>query len=242
MDKVSESSIGVVLIPGAGLNSWIWDLLTREIHFPSLAVDLPGRGRHIAVSTKNLSLSDYVQTAASDIEEFCVEKIVIIAHSIGAVIGLELANRFKNRVAGMVVLSSAVPNVNESYASTMPFPMRMLMPLLLKLAGTLPPEAVIRKQLCQDLSEEDASRVVNSFIPESSKLYTDKLKHSELPEYRLYVRTTNDKTFGIKLQMRASLSFGKVMEISSGHLPMISHAKELSEIVNNFISAMVKII
>ena len=84
--------------------------------------------------------------------------------------------------------------------------------------------------------------MVNSFIPESSKLYTDKLKHSELPEYRLYVRTTNDKTFGIKLQMRASLSFGKVMEISSGHLPMISHAKELSEIVNNFIRAMVKTI
>lgn len=47
-----------------------------------------------------------------------------------------------------------------------------------------------------------------------------------------------DKTFSVQIQnkMIKNLNAQKVAALDSGHLPMISKPKELSEILNNFIN------
>ena len=47
-----------------------------------------------------------------------------------------------------------------------------------------------------------------------------------------------DKGLSVQLQdkMIKNLNAQKVVELDSGHLPMISQPKELSEILNNFIN------
>ena len=62
MEKIKQSDIGYVFLHGAGLGAWIWDDIGEKLDYPFLAIDFPGRGKHISIATKTLSLKDYVES------------------------------------------------------------------------------------------------------------------------------------------------------------------------------------
>jgi pimeloyl-ACP methyl ester carboxylesterase len=73
-------------------------------------------------------------------------------------------------------------------------------------------------------------------MPESEKLYTDKLKTKSISVNSLYVRLKKDKAFSETIQNRmiANLHAKQIVDIDSGHLPMLSTPDELAHILNRF--------
>lgn len=102
--------------------------------------------------------------------------MIIIAHSIGGLIGLRIAECFKDKIIGFVGIGSAIPKNGNSFVSCLSFPQKLIVPLIMKLAGTKPPKSAIKNGLCNDLNPSQAEKVVKNFTAESRCLYTKKSK------------------------------------------------------------------
>lgn len=232
-----NDKIGIVLIYGAGLGSFIWDDLKPFMKNPVLTIEFPNREGGDKANN-NLSFDDYKKSAIEQIEKWGIDNFVIVTHSIGGCIGLSLTDYFAEKVVGFVGISSAFPTNGNSFIFCLPFPQSLLMPLIMKLFGTKPPQKVIEQTLCNDLIAEQTSEIVKRFTPEAKLLYTTKVTYKNLDTKTLYVKLNKDKGLSVQLQdkMIKNLNAQKVVTLDSGHLPMISKPKALSEILNNFIN------
>ena len=225
-----DNAMGIVFISGAGLHGAIWDGLKNDLKIPVLTVDFADRTK--------LTFDGYVNRAVTAIADWENHHFILVAHSIGALVGLKVAERFEERLKGFVAIGSVIPKNGQSFASSMPFPQRLILPILLWLFGTKPPKKSIESELCHDLPLDTTANIVNNFTPESKALYTTKI-HFDLPgTRRLYIKLTDDKTITTDLQdqMIKNLNATEVKTIHSGHLPMLSKPVELANILNGFMT------
>jgi surfactin synthase thioesterase subunit len=88
------NNIGIVFIHGAGLNGSIWDELIKEIDIPTLAIDFPNR-KTDRNSNNKLTFNDYANITTDQIKNWKKDSFIIVAHSIGACVGLKVANYFR---------------------------------------------------------------------------------------------------------------------------------------------------
>src|SRR3712207_5167808 len=104
----------ILFISGAGLAPWVWDDVRAALDVPSAVAGRPATGA-------SASLVDYAQAAiaAAPPGEFTV-----VAHSVGGVVGAEVARLVPERVAGFLALSAAIPGPLGSFVSAMPRPNR----------------------------------------------------------------------------------------------------------------------
>jgi len=241
MNKEPREEIGFVLLHGAGLGAWVWDDVREQLAYPSIAVDFPMRGTNVNTKNEDLTLQQYVESVASKIEHFSPEKIIIVAHSISGVLSLELAHLFQNRIVGFIAVGAAIPRERGSFLSSLPLLNRMVLKAVLSLLGTKPPVSSLQNGLCNDLDELKTMKVVNSFVPESKGLYTDKVRFRGRFPHSLYIRLTEDREFSESIQkdMIARFIPDDVEELNSGHLPMLSKPDELAMIMNNYMMKLV---
>ena len=235
----NKPSIGIVFISGAGLGTTIWDAVKAQISLPTVAVDYTQLKRQATLN--ETSLQQYVDVAISQANTLSTDKVVIVAHSIGGIVGIEVAKQLRDKVVGFVAVSAAVPNPKASFVSLLPFPQNIITNIILKLAGTKPPEAAIKSGLCNDLSDTQASQIAASFSPESIQLYTNQTTDLPIPSIpSLYVITNKDKEYPISLQqkMASHLKNAHVETIDSGHLPMLSQPTIIAEKINTFLQGV----
>ncbi len=231
------SNIGIVFIHGAGLNSSVWNTLLEFIPQPVLTIDFPNRnsGQHL---NSGLSFEDYTDRVSTDLKNWDIDQFIIVAHSIGACVGLKVAENFKRRLKGFIAIGSVIPVSGQSFVCTLPFPQRLLMPIILSVFGTKPPHKSIEAELGNDLPPEKISEVVNRFTAESRKLYTTKFTYDRLDIKHLYIRLSNDQSIPLDLQdrMAKNLRADEIETIHSGHLPMLSCPDELANLLLNFVN------
>lgn len=235
MTMEKDSKFGLVFIYGAGLGTWIWNDISHSFDIPCLFLDYPGRDID-SKDTKGLTINDYSDFLCNKINNWQCDKVVIVAHSIGGVIALDTLKKISPKLIGFIAISASIPKSGESFLSSFPWMGRILMKCLYGLLGTKPPENVIRKGLCNDLSKEKADEVFNRFTPESKSIYEQKITYN-LPDIpKLYIKLTNDAAYATQLQEKAidNLKPDSVVEINSGHLPMISKPDDLIKIINKF--------
>ena len=232
-----KSNIGLVFMYGAGLGRWIWDDLSQFIDIPYLFLDYPGREKN-SKSNKDLTLDDYSNFISNQINNWDIEKIVIIAHSIGGVLALNTLNKIKSKLIGILAISASIPDIGGSFLSSFPPFNRVIMKCVYRLLGTKPPKAAIIQSLCNDIPIEQANKVVNGFTPESLSIYIQSIKYKLADVPKLYIKLTNDAAFGMQIQdkMIKNLMPQKVVEMNTGHLPMISKPNDLAKIINEFVS------
>jgi pimeloyl-ACP methyl ester carboxylesterase len=232
----TQGQLGFVFVNGAGLESRIWDKVVEGFDFPCLLVDFPLR-RDTVESRKELALADYVTHLKGQVEEWGIRRFVIVAHSLGGVLALRLASELSDRLAGFIAVGAAIPKKGGSFLSVFPFPKKILMSVILRKMGTQPPEAVIRAGLCNDLSKEQAEEIVRGFIPESVRVYTDRVDVSVPAVPKLYVKLSKDKEFSSSLQnkMISNLSPQSVRNLDTGHLPMLSDPEGLRLALQDFL-------
>lgn len=237
MENRSEKLTGFVFIHGAGFEEKIWNDVVEGLDHPWFLIKYPFREKE-KNSRLDLHLEDYVTYIVKQLKTWEVESFIIVAHSLGGVFALRLAEELPDRVAGFAAVGAAIPKNGGSYVSILPFPKRRLSSVILKKWGTKPPESAIRKGLCNDLSENQAAAIVEGFIPEAFHVYTERTESGIPPVPRLYVKLTKDREFNKALQkkMIKNLSPQSVQQLETGHLPMLSDPEGLRRILLTFLN------
>lgn len=202
---------------------------------PSVAVEYPAQDKQA------FSLEDYADNVLQQIHEAGFTKVILVAHSLGGVVGLKVAYKLGQRLAGFVAVGAAIPKDGGSFVSALPFPQKVIMPLIMRFAGTKPPESAIRAGLCNDLSAQQADAVVKRFTPESKAVYTDRSDVGMPNVPRMYVMLTLDKEYGPALEgiMAANLGATDTLSIAAGHLPMLSQPKILADALTSFMQKLI---
>jgi pimeloyl-ACP methyl ester carboxylesterase len=98
----------ILFVHGAGMDHSVWPLQARHFAYRgwnALAVDLPGHGRSAGELLGSIgAMADWLGTL---IEALRVPAAHLVGHSMGALIGLELAARHRKRVARLALLGAA---------------------------------------------------------------------------------------------------------------------------------------
>jgi pimeloyl-ACP methyl ester carboxylesterase len=238
MTKPRDGTTGLVFLHGAGLGAWIWRDVLPLIAQPSLALDYPERDK-TAVS-RTVALEDYCRNLLEKIQAWEAERIFLVAHSIGGVVALKLASLLgtgeEAKVCGLVGISAAFPADGGSFLSGLPLPGRLVMGAMVRVVGTKPPTSMIKQGLCSDLDLDLANEVDRRYVAESPRLYTDRCE-APIPETDiLYILTTEDRGFPLKVQETMAKNIGArhTVGLPTGHLPMLAKPKELADVLNRF--------
>lgn len=93
----------ILMIHGVGLRSEAWNAQIDALstRFRVIAVNMPGHGESACSEGLN-SLSDYTNAIAAGLET----QAIVIGHSMGAMIALDMAIRFPHLVRGVVALNA----------------------------------------------------------------------------------------------------------------------------------------
>ena len=231
------NNTGIVFLTGAGFDGSIWQAVTPQLTVPFVTVNYPER--HNGKKAQELSFDRYIESALRQIESLKTEKVIIVGHSIGGVVMMRLGELLGGRVVGRVAIAAAIPHSGGSFLSCLPQPKRFIMGVVLKLAGTEVPSSAIRSGLCSDLSDEQAQKIVDGFTAESRALYETSVQYTTKSLLSLYIVTTKDSEFDVPLQKRmAERMAGEIVEIPSGHLPMISQPEKVATVINGFLGKL----
>lgn len=231
----SETDVGFVLVHGAGFDVWVWEDLLSLIEAPTLPAAFPAREADQSVRG-DLRLADYTDAIVEQIDEWDTSRVILVAHSIGGAVCMEVASRLADRVSGFVGLSAGIPEPGQSFLSCFPFHQRVVQQAVLRFAGTRPPDRVIRGSLCTELTDEQADRIVAEFVPESRYLFTDPVNGSIPDGQTRYIQTSRDKSITPDQQAKMATTLGTddIVTLDTGHLPMLSSPIELASALDEF--------
>ncbi|MFC7449576.1 alpha/beta fold hydrolase [Rhodococcus daqingensis] len=222
---IEPKSTPIVFLSGAGLPAWIWDEVRASLPVDSVVAAYPKQA--------GATLRDYAEAVLAQAPD---GEFTVVAHSIGGVVASEVAAVAPTRVGGLLAVAASVPSAGRSFLGALPAPQRHIVGLIMRVAGTRPPEKAIRSGLCAGLGEDEVARIVADFAPESQRLYRDRVSARVFPARAGYVVTTADKEFPAALQGRyaAELGAGWRREMATGHLPMLQEPAALSQILKEF--------
>jgi pimeloyl-ACP methyl ester carboxylesterase len=103
---VSSSRPPVILIHGAGSNHLCWPAEIRRLRDANVyAIDLPGHGK--SAGAAHHRVSSYQSAIIDFIAQLGLNQAVVVGHSLGAAIALQLALDHPQHVAGLVCISAA---------------------------------------------------------------------------------------------------------------------------------------
>ncbi len=236
MPAQPTDDVGFLLIHGSELGSWVWDRVVPELRRPSLAVDLPGRGRHPG-DRSMVTVRDAVTSIASDVEQWGAARVILVAHSFSGVLVPAVAAALGDRVRAAVLLGATVPQQGKGWVHRLPGPQRAFLRLMYKVrpAGMLSPEGVNRKSLCNDLDEETTAQFLAHRVPEAPHLLLDPVPTAGLPATVPwhYVRLLEDRTISAAARERMiqELPDPTVHDLETGHLPMLARPVELAALL-----------
>jgi pimeloyl-ACP methyl ester carboxylesterase len=235
----NTQTTGLLFLQGAGLSTAIWKETVGQLTMPCLLAEYPLADRP-AKERNQLTLNDYTDAVMQQVDAWPVENVIIVAHSIGGALALPVAQRLGSRLKGFVAVGAVIPRNGGSYISALPYPNKLILALIMRLAGTKAPEAAIRKSLCSGLTKEQADEVVAQSVAESKHLYFDKT-HASIPSVpRLYIRLTEDKELPPALQdtMAANLGATEVKDVAFGHMAMMGRPADIAAILTAFASPL----
>ena len=221
----------ILFLSGAGLPAWIWDDVRQILGEPH-HVRVAARPAHSA----DARLRDYAEAAIGSAP---TGRFAIVAHSSGGVIGAEVARLVPERVSAFLAVTAVIPDPGGSFISAMPAPNRWMLGMVMRLAGTRPPDSAIRRGLAHGLDNQATDRIIADFTPESPGLYRDKVARHSWSGRRGYVLTNHDRGLPIALQRRCAQRLGAAWrdDLDTGHLPMIEAAQALTGSIVRFLDS-----
>jgi pimeloyl-ACP methyl ester carboxylesterase len=236
----SDADLGVVLIHGSMFGAWLWDRVVPYLSYPSIAVDLPGRGNHPA-KPSDVRLRDGVDSVVGDIETRGFKRVVLVGHSLGGVVALGAADVLGPTAIGLMFISSVVPRDGRSWVDELPFVNRAILNGVLRLQrkGARAPERAFRTSSGSDVDDDTMrTMILPRLVPEAPRLFLDRVMWGRARSVpRSYLRLTQDREIAPDLQDRviAHLDPVDVISIPSGHLPMITRPTEVADAINRMV-------
>ena len=222
----------LLFISGAGLPAWIWDGVREGLPGPAIVAPRPALGA--------ANVSDYARAALSAAPE---GTFTVVAHSSGGIVASDLVRLAPERVAGVLAVAAVIPAAGRSFTSSLPFPHRYVLPLVMRIAGTRPPESAVRKGLAAGLEEATVQRLIEGLEPEPRTYFTSRPEPSEALQAvprRGYIVATDDVELPPAQQRRFAARLGATFlsELPGGHLPMLADPAGLRSAINDFTSGV----
>lgn len=234
-----------LLVHGAWHGAWCWrrvlPLLTQAGHRVH-AVTLTGVGERAHLLSPAIDLETHITDvmAAMDAEE--MDDVVLVVHSYAGMLGTAVADRRSERLKHLVYLDAVLPKPGESWSSTHASATRNARIAAAQadpLFGFPAPDASVF-----GLEAEDHAWVQRRQTPHPGKPYTqvlnfDPKRVASVP--RTFVNCTRPPLATIdisRLRMRdpafwdgAWLPGSQVVEMATGHDPMVSDPQGLAKIL-----------
>lgn len=234
---------GVLLIHGAHHGPWVWDDLSPLLEVPHLAVSLPGRGGAASPhrSLGSLTMADLISSVAADLDRAGWNRAVVVGHSLGGAVAAGLAARSARRVHHLLLIAAAVPEPGRCALDSWPAGLRWLprAALALRPGGSRAPVIIsarrARKGLASDLADAQARRLLDRLVPETPAFLISPMPETPLPPGlpRSYLLARQDRIHKPRRQAATAARLGaSVIEIDSGHDPMLSQPAAVAALIN----------
>ena len=100
----------IIFIHGAANDHSVWTLQARYFAhhgFNVLAVDLPGHGKSFGVA--KTTITQYADWLINLCDNGAIKQATLVGHSMGSLIGLDVAARYPQRVSQLALLGCSVP-------------------------------------------------------------------------------------------------------------------------------------
>jgi len=104
----------ILFLHGFMGDSGDWDGIIDELkgNFRCMAVDLPGHGKSIGLSSECYTIDASVNGLANILDENQIERSIVVGYSMGARVALKFAQKYPARCTG-VMLESATPGIED---------------------------------------------------------------------------------------------------------------------------------
>lgn len=226
-----------VLIHGGAHGAWCWERLLPHLEGPSLAVDLPGRGKKPA-ELDALCADDWARSVADDIEAAGLSRVVLVGHSLAGITIPRVLERVGERIAHAVFVSCCIPSEGQSVYEALAVEgvADGEIPPPSSCSSTIDPEAA-RAWFCSDMDEEQTRFVLDRLCPEATRPMSEPMRLAGLRRAvpRTYVKLLSDAILLPPMQDAFIRNAGpgcRVRELDSGHNAMVSRPRELARILN----------
>lgn len=222
----------VLLVHGAWAGAWGWGFVQAELEklgVASTAIDLPSR-RTGAETT----MADDAAAVRAALEELD-GPAVLVGHSYAGVPVTE-ASAGNGRVAHLVYVCAVLPQEGESTGSLMaadPTPSRIGEAIEMADDGTSTvTREGAREHIFNDASHEQFDPIAPYLGPHRMSVFGEAptaLGWKEHPS--TYVLTLQDRIFSPELQRRMAASAGRVVEVDTGHGPILTAPAEVAQVI-----------
>ena len=106
--EIDKEKSTILLMHGSGLSHIVWSFHEQFYStqgFNVLSVDLPGHGNSEGPSLKSIEeISDWIKSLMTKLN---IEKIIIIGHSQGALVGIDFAARYPELILSLVLVAGS---------------------------------------------------------------------------------------------------------------------------------------
>ena len=229
---------GIVLVHGGFHGAWCWERVLPLLESPTLAVDLPGRGKHPAEMAE-VTVEACVRSVISDMDAAGLRRVLLVGHSLGGATVPVVAARVPERVAHLVLLSCLLAPEEGAILDAFPDETRELARRRLgdsEEAETEMSEEHHREMIGDELDGETLRSVLERVGPDSRHLFTDRASRAGLPDDlpRTYIRLKRDLAVPWELQehMISLLPGLQSVQIDAGHNLMFSQPQALAAVLN----------
>lgn len=228
------NEITMVFLHGAGTGAWVWERVMNELSTPAVALDIPGR-------IDGATPDNCAAALVNELDRMGIDSVILVMHSLAGVLASGLSARLGSRVKRYVFIAAVIPPSGGSLVDTLGFMNRQVLRVLFKFnpKGLKPSPAMIRSQLCNDLSPQDAEDVISRYAAETPGLYLTPVGVIPPLPNSTYIKLLKDQSVPPSKQdsMIVHLDHPLVREIDAGHLVMLSTPATLA----NFIKQEVEI-
>ena len=235
---------GMVLIHGAAHTSVCWQPTVAELarstpDLPVMAVDLPGRG-DTPEDLRRVTVGRCVEHVVGRVEVARLDRVVIVAHSMGALTVPGISARLgPSRIAATVLVAGLLPPDGASVLDTLRGPTRWVVARQSRdgLPRRRPRPAVARWLFCNGMTAPQREFVLAQLCDESSRLDREPVHAASLldPNRTAWVLPRRDRTVRPRAQ-RATidrLGIDDVAEVDAGHDVMVSHPQRLASVLQH---------
>lgn len=221
----------VVFLHGWGSDSSIWKDQVASCPQATLTIDLPGFGQS-PEPEQVLTVSDYTAAVREVIGKCGVGEVVLVGHSFGGQVAVELATQEPAWLAGLVLVASAsvrqerrplLSKVGEFFGPVFRLPLlRALRPTIYQWLGAdLPPESAVMRATMRNVQREDQRHKVDEIKVPTQLVWGDSDTATPLVDGEL---------------LAERIEKSQLTVLTGGHFIFLDQPTAFAEIVRSFIN------
>lgn len=222
-------------IHGAGLSGDTWDEIRADCP-RARALDLPGHG------TASLVSPVCVENYADALSGFVTPGVVLVGHSLGGMVALELAARASLKIAALILVES-MPTVRYRLSGTFSAVISKAvfgtipMSTLISLAG-LGESQKTRSELTRQLKQVEKVGFANALEAVARYDGRPRLSQIKIPTL-VIVGKRNIAAHQIADFVARNISGAELVKLPGGHMLHIDHSKQLKRCIEAFLQRTV---